>query len=112
MNSASPTVVWGLIIGMAVINFAERFVPMALVSRLDLPRPVLRWLSYVPIAVMGSLFATQVLMPGGEFVPPFSSPWLWAALLTGAVYYKTRSFLGATVAGMAGFVVLSKLLGA
>jgi branched-subunit amino acid transport protein len=111
MTSASPTVVWGLIIGMAAINFAERFVPMALVSRLELPRPILRWLSYVPIAVMGSLFATQVLMPGGEFLPPWSSPWAWAALLTGAVYYKTRSFLGATVAGMAGFVVLSKLLG-
>ena len=55
MSSVSPTVVWGLIIGMAAINFAERFVPMALVSRLELPRPVLRWLSYVPIAVMGSL---------------------------------------------------------
>jgi branched-subunit amino acid transport protein len=60
---------------------------------------------------MGSLFATQVLMPKGELLPPWSSPWLWAALLTGAVYYKTRSFLGATVVGMAGFVVLSKLLG-
>lgn len=112
MSSVSPTAVWGLIIGMAAINFAERFVPMALVSRLQLPRPVLRWLSYVPIAVMGSLFATQVLMPGGEFVSPWSSPWLWAAVLTGAVYYKTRSFLGATIAGMAGFVILSKFLGA
>jgi branched chain amino acid efflux pump len=112
MSSLEPSVVWGLIIGMAIINFAERFVPMSLVSRLDLPRPVLRWLSYVPIAVMGSLFATQVLMPKGQFLPPWSSPWVWAALLTGAVYYKTRSFLGATVAGMAGFVVLSRLLGA
>jgi branched-subunit amino acid transport protein len=112
MSSVSPTVVWALIIGMAVINFAERFVPMALVSRLELPRPVLRWLSYVPIAVMGSLFATQVLMPNGTFLTPWSSPWVWAALLTAAVYYKTRSFLGATVAGMAGFVVLSRLLGA
>jgi branched-subunit amino acid transport protein len=112
MSSVSPTVVWALIIGMAVINFAERFVPMALVSRLELPRPVLRWLSYVPIAVMGSLFATQVLMPNGTFLQPWSSPWVWAALLTAAVYYKTCSFLGATVAGMAGFVVLSRLLGA
>ena len=112
MNSLSSATVWTLIVGMAVINFAERFVPMAMVSRLELPRPVLRWLSYVPIAVMGSLFATQVLMPNGTFPAPWSSPWVWAAVLTGVVYYKTRSFLGATVAGMAGFVVLSKLLGA
>ncbi len=103
--------VWGLVIGMAVVNFAERFVPLALVSRMDLPKPVLRWLSYVPIAVMGSLFATQVLMPGGELVRPWTSPWFWAALVTGGVYYKTRSFLGATVAGMASFVVLGRLLG-
>ncbi len=111
MSSITPTVAWTLIIGMAVINFAERFVPMALVSRLELPRPVLRWLSYVPIAVMGSLFATQVLMPKGSFLAPWSSPWFWAALVTGVVYYKTRSFLGATVAGMAAFVVLGKILG-
>ncbi len=112
MSSPSPALIWGLVIGMAAINFAERFVPIALVSRMNLPRPVLRWLSYVPISVMGSLFATQVLMPGGELVPPWSSPWFWAAVLTGAVYYKTRSFLGATLAGMAGFVVLSRFLGA
>jgi branched-subunit amino acid transport protein len=111
MDSLSPTIVWGLIFGMATINFAERFVPMALVSRLELPPSVRRWLSYVPIAVMGSLFATQVLIPAGRFADWWSSPWLWAAVLTGLVYYRTRSFLGATVAGMAAFVVLGKLLG-
>lgn len=111
MSSIPPSAAWALIIGMAVINFAERFVPMALVSRLELSRPVLRWLSYIPIAVMGSLFATQVLMPKGELLPPWSSPWFWAAMVTGLVYYKTRSFLGSTVAGMAAFVVLGKLLG-
>lgn len=106
----SDAAIWALIVGMAVVNFAERFVPIALVSRMDLSAPVKRWLSFVPIAVMGSLFATQVLMPSGRYANPLTSPWLWAALLTGAVYYRTRSFLGATVAGMLAFVVLRMVL--
>lgn len=107
----SNTAIWTLIIGMGIVNFAERFVPLSLVSRFELPTPVRRWLSFVPISVMGSLFATQVLMPAGRYVNPLTSPWLYAALATMLVYRFTRSFLGATVAGMVAFVALRTVLG-
>jgi branched-subunit amino acid transport protein len=95
---------------MAVLNFAVRFPPIAIVSRLDLPAPVLRWLSFVPISVMGALVASEVLRPGGTWVNPISSPSLYAAIVTALVFRATRSFLGATVAGMASFVLLQGLL--
>jgi len=107
----APAVVWGIIAGMAAVNFLVRFIPLAVVTRLKLPEPVMRWLSYVPISVMGALVATEVLRPQGVFVPPWTSPWLAGGLASAIVFWKTQSFLGATVAGMALFVVLRTLLG-
>jgi len=107
----SQDVVIGLVVGMALINFAVRFVPMAGFSRMRFPAPIMRWLSFVPISVMGALVATEVLRPAGEWQAPLSSPSLWAAVITAVVFRFTRSFLGATVAGMASFVALRALLG-
>ncbi len=109
-NDISSLTIWSVIVGMAVLNFAVRFVPLAVVSRIDLPRPVMRWLSFVPISVMGALVASEVLRPGGTWANPLTSPSLIAAIITAAVFRFTRSFLGATVAGMASFVVLQRLI--
>jgi branched-subunit amino acid transport protein len=110
MNSVSQTTIWGVIVGMAVLNYAVRYPPIAIVSRMELPRPIMRWLSFIPIAVMGALISGEVLRPAGQWVNPATSPNLYAALITAIVFKLTRSFLGATVAGMASFVVLQRLI--
>ena len=102
--------IWAVIVGMAVANFAMRFVPIALVSRMNLPAPVMRWLSFVPISVMGSLVAVQVLHPATTWSNPLTGPSIYAAAITALVFRSTRSFLGATLAGMASFVALQHFL--
>ena len=102
--------IWIVIVGMAVLNYVVRFIPLAVVSRIDLPKPVARWLTFVPIAVMGALVASEVLKPGGTWSNPLTGPSLYAAIITAVVFRYTRSFVGATVAGMASFVVLQHAL--
>jgi len=106
-SEPSSTTIWAVILGMALLNYAVRFPPIAIVSRMELPKPVMRWLSFIPIAVMGALVASEVLTPNGVWVNPLTSPSVYAAIITGVVFRFTRSFLGATIAGMASFVVLS-----
>lgn len=96
---------------MAVANFAIRFAPIAVLSRFNLPAPFLRWLSFIPVSVMGALVASEVMRPGGVWVPPLHNPGLFAAVLTALVYHRWRSFLGATVCGMIAFVILRGLMG-
>ncbi len=96
---------------MAVANFLVRFPPIAVVSRLRLPEQLMRWLGFVPAAVMGALVAGEVLRPGGEYLLTVRSPYLLAAIPTALVYAVTRSFLGATLAGMLFFVAIRALLG-
>lgn len=95
---------------MALLNFLVRFPPIAIVSRLDLPKPVMRWLSFVPVSVMGALVAGEVLRPDGTWVAPLTSPSIYATIITAVVFHFSRSFLGATVAGMASFVVLERFM--
>jgi branched-subunit amino acid transport protein len=102
--------IWSIIILMALANFTLRFVPIAIVSRLNLPEPFTRWLSYVPASVMGALVAGEVLRPGGEYLLTLRNPYLLAAIPTAFIYHRTRSFLGASVAGMIIFVGIRALL--
>jgi len=102
----SDAYIWGVVIGMALANFAVRFIPIAVISRM-----VMRWLTYIPASVMGALVAGEIFRPGGAWVPPLTSPYFWAALPTAFVYWRTRSFLGATLIGMLAFVALRALLG-
>lgn len=103
--------IWAVVVLMAVANFVVRFVPIAVVSRMRLPEPVNRWFSFVPAAVMGALVAGELLRPGGEYLLTLRNPYLLAAVPTAFVYHRTRSFLGATLAGMVLFVGIRSLLG-
>ncbi len=110
MSSANQAAIVAVIAGMAAVNFIIRFTPIATLSRITFPRPLLRWLSFVPISVMGALVASEVLRPRGQWQPPLTNPGLYAAILTGVVFKLTRSFLGSTVAGMVAYVALRSLL--
>lgn len=103
--------IWAVIIGMWIANFAVRFPPMAILSRISLPEPLRRWLSYIPVAVMATLVTGEVLRPDGAWAPPLANPYLWASVATGLVYWKFRNLVGATVAGVAFFLVLKATLG-
>lgn len=107
----SAAVVWTVIVGMALSNIVMRFVPIAIVSRLQLPDVVRRWLGFIPVSVMAAIVATGVLRPGGDWLAPLHNPYLLAAVPTALVYRFSRSFLGATVAGVAAFLAFRYLLG-
>ncbi len=103
--------VWVVLVGMAIANYTLRFIPIAMLSRLKLPRPVERWLSFIPVSVMAALLVGEVLRPDGTWLPPLENPYLFAAIPTALVYFKWRSFLGTTVAGIVFFLVFRTILG-
>ena len=107
----TPQLAWGLVFGMALSNIIIRGVPIALLSRLELPDSVQRWLGYIPVSVMSAIVATQLLKPGGHWMLSPQNPYLLAAVPTAIVYRFTRSFLGATATGMISFLALRYLLG-
>ncbi|MCL2654810.1 MAG: AzlD domain-containing protein [Coriobacteriia bacterium] len=104
------------ILGMTVLNFALRFTPLVALTRIKLPEVVTRWLSFVPISVMGALFATQILLPaweqtsGKQSIPLYFNPGIFGALAAMLVFKLTKSFIGGTVAGVVVFVLVRWLV--
>lgn len=107
----SDTYIWSVVIGMAVVNYAVRYPPIAILSRVELPEWLRRWLSYIPVSVMATLVIGEVVRPDGVWLSPLSNPYLWASVATGLVYCRFRSFLGASIAGVVFFVALRATLG-
>ncbi len=94
-----------LIAASAIVTILPRIIPLMVLSRLQLPDWLMKWLSYVPISVMAALVAQEVLVPGGSF-SLFHNVELWAALITFWVAAKTRSLLGTVIAGVVIVMVL------
>lgn len=107
----SAGLIWTVILATAALNLMVRLTPIAVLSRLSLPRTLERWLSFIPVSVMASIVAVEVLHPGGRWLAPLENPYLWAAVPTAVVYRFTRSFLGATIAGVLAFLALRQMLG-
>jgi len=115
MNEAlSPTLIWAVIIGMALTNFTLRFTPMAVLSRISLPAPIMRWLGFIPISVMGALFAKEILLPAFEdapAIPLYGNPGIIGGLAAMVTFRLTKSFMVSSLAGIAVYVLTRTVMG-
>ncbi|OIK15791.1 branched-chain amino acid ABC transporter [Bacillus sp. MUM 116] len=95
-----------IILGSALVTFIPRVLPIAILSRVELPEWAMRWLNYVPIAVMAALVGQELLMPNGKLEPLQNNLELIAALPAFIIAIVTRSLLGTVVAGIISIMVL------
>lgn len=89
------------IVGMMAVTYIPRFFPALALSSRNLPPVLVRWLSYVPAAVLSALLFPSLLINEGHLDFGFSNLFLWAAIPAFAVMIFSRSFFGTVAAGMA-----------
>ncbi len=104
MNSSpgenSALLIWAIIVSVGVITFCIRFVPIALLSRLQLPEWLKRALTYVPPAVMAAIITPTLFFAGGTPTIAVDVPRLGAAIFAALLAWRTRSVLWTVVLGM------------
>lgn len=100
-----------LVLGMALVTFAVRYPPLALVGRLELPERVIRALRYVPVAVLTAIIVPAVLMPQGELDLRLENAYLIAGLTAVLVSWRTKNLLLTIVIGMGVFLVWRAVMG-
>jgi len=99
-----------MITGMTLVTFIPRFLPMAILSKLEIPEIVIRWLKYIPAAILASLLAPGILMDDGRLALSLHNIYLLAALPTFLVaIYKKNIFL-TVVVGMIAVVILKAFI--
>jgi len=97
-----------LIFGMAIVTFIPRFIPMAFLSRRNIPEKVKVGLEYIPVAILSTIvFPILFFDEGGTFgiqpqfllsaIPVFAFAWktrnLWGSVIIGMVIYWSLGFV-------------------
>lgn len=94
-----------IVIGGAIVTFLPRVVPLVVLSRMKLPESILRWLHYVPIAILAALVGQELFVHDDE-VSMKLNPELLATIPTALVAIKTRSLFWTVIVGVIAFVLL------
>jgi len=98
-----------LILALAAVTFAFRYVPLALLERFRLGDWAYEWLGLVPGAVLAAMLIQSALPPG--VTQPWKTPELLAVLPTALVAWRTRSMLRTMITGMMAYALLTHLIG-
>ena len=96
------------ILGMGVVTYLPRWLPLAFLSGRDIPEVMEKWLSFIPACILSALVAHAV------FVDPFTGSFqvfqknLFAAIPTLAFAMKTRSLGGTVIVGMLAYWIMGQ----
>jgi branched-subunit amino acid transport protein len=100
-----------IILGAGLVTVVPRVVPLVLLSRISLPAATVRWLSYVPIAVLSALLAQEVLLANGQIYLSPHNLALLAVIPTLLVAVRTRSMIGTVLTGVIAMALLRAIAG-
>ena len=101
---------WILILGMMVVTFGPRYLPIALAGKFHIPPLLQQALDFVPIAVLTAIIAQTSLVHDGELHLAFDNHYLYGLIAAGFTAWLTKhTFLtiivGLTASGIAYAVV-------
>jgi branched-subunit amino acid transport protein len=103
--------IWLLILVIGLGTYALRLSFIQLLGSMELPRPVIRLLRYVPPAVLSALILPALLIPRGALDLSAANPRIAAGLLAAVVAVASRNTLATIGAGLAALWVYQALLG-
>lgn len=89
-----------IIVGMAVVTFVPRVLPLLILSTKALPESMIRWLGYIPVAVLAAMLFPALLMMDGKFNLSGNNLFLWVSFPTFLVAHKTKSLFATVMSGM------------
>jgi len=103
----SGTFFW-VLLGSSLVTLLPRILPFIVLRKLRLPAWCMRWLGYIPVAVMAALLGQSLLVPDGHFAPRGDE--LLAAIPALLAAFFSRSLLATVLTGMAAIIVLRNVL--
>src|SRR6185369_10455518 len=89
-----------MIVGMVLVTFIPRYGVLALLGKMELPKPVFRALKFVPPAVLAAIILPAMLLKDDELYIVPQNSFLVAGIVAGLVAWRTRNLLLTIVLGM------------
>ena len=94
-----------MIFGMMLVTFIPRYGVLALMGKIEMPRPIFRALKFVPPAVLSAIILPAMLLKDDQlYLSPKNSflvAGIVAGIVAGLVAWRTRNLLLTIIIGMA-----------
>lgn len=103
--------VFYVMVGMLLVTYLPRLLPMLLFTSRELPPVVVAWLRFVPSAVLSAMLLPSLVIVDNQLNFQSTNLYLWAAIPTFIVAVKTKNLFSSVIIGMA-VVAVVRYLGA
>lgn len=90
-----------IVLGMALVTYIPRMLPLTLLAKKRIPWRLQRFLSYIPVAVLSALLIPSVLVVESKISMGPSNPMALATLIALPVALKTKNMFITVILGMA-----------
>lgn len=103
MNSSQLT----LIIGMAVVTFLPRFLPLLVLSNREVPKKLAKWMAFIPVAIFSALVFSDIFFWNSKLnVNPVENVKLIPSIFVFYIAYKTQNLLLSMIIGILGISLM------
>lgn len=99
-----------LVIGMGLVTYIPRYLPLFLLAQRELPRWLIEWLDMIPAAILSALVFSELFLSGSPRHLDLISAKSLAAIPTLFVALRTGSLGWTVISGMAVFWMAEKIL--
>ena len=96
-----------LILGMAIVTYIPRVLPMLVLSNRSVPDKISKWMSFIPVSIFAALIFSDIFFWEGQFnVDPIHNIKLIPSVVVFFVAYKTKSLLWSMVLGITAITLM------
>ncbi len=101
---------WLLIIGMMVLTFIPRYLPLALAGKFHIHPLLGRALEFVPIAVLTAIIAQASFIHDGKLDLAFSNPYLYGLIAAIVTAWITKHTFKTILVGLIVYAIAFVLI--
>ncbi|ACA58907.1 AzlD domain-containing protein [Candidatus Desulforudis audaxviator] len=99
-----------IIVAMGAVTYLPRALPLAVLAQMKIPEGFIRWLRFVPVAVLAALLAPELLLHEGAFDLSLRNQFLLAAVPCFLVAVKTKNLFFTVGVGLAAAILLQAVM--
>lgn len=100
-----------MIVGMMVVTFLPRYGVLALMGRIEMPKPLFNALKFVPPAVLSAIILPTMIFKGDRLAIEPTNSALVAGIIAGVVAWRTRNLLLTIIVGMVALFIWRAIVG-
>ena len=89
-----------LIVGMGLVTYIPRYLPLFFLTQRNLPRWFIEWLDMIPVAILSALVFSEIFLSGSPRHLDMLQIKSLVAIPTFLIALKTKSLGGTVISGM------------